>query len=183
MQPKPALTMICLITLILIAGNILPTAAQSLSYSDELIPNTFSAPLVQWRITNVTSEVVEFGWGTGSFWQASPNQVLVFDIHRVTNNEVHGVFTIGNLTLPANDSRIAAELAFSIWPWFPGLISHLDWSTVDQNATNAATGFMDGTLEIRTTPTTKTYIYHQGVYGNQNTTLIYDLQNGILRHL
>jgi len=158
-----------------------PTTAQNPSYAADLSPNAFSAPKLHWRIVNVTAEVVEFGFGSGTFWQARVGQTLSFEIQEFVNDELHGLLTIGNLTLPANDSRLAAELVFSIWPWFPGLISHLDWNTVDQTATDAAVGFyMNGSLDILTTSTTKAYIYHQGPWGNQNTTLVYDLTSGIL---
>ena len=158
-----------------------PASAQNLSYTPELYPNAFSTPILHWRITNVTNEAVEFGFGTGTFWQAQTGQALTFENQKIANNELLGLFTIGNLTLSANDSRIAAELVFSIWPWFPGLISHLDWNAVDQAATDAASGFyMNGSLDILTTSTTKSYVYHQGPWGNQNTTLVYDLNAGIL---
>jgi hypothetical protein len=125
--------------------------------------------------------VVEFGFGSGTFWQAQAGHSLVFAIQQIANNELHGSFMIGNLTLPANDSRIAAELALSIWPWFPGLVSHLDWNIVDQEANDAANSFyMNGSLDIRSTATTRSYIYHQGPWGNQNTTLVYDVNSGIL---
>jgi hypothetical protein len=143
-------------------------------------PSPFFTKSVQWRVTNVTGEAVEFVFGSGTFWQASANERVIYDIHEIVNNEVHGTFTIGNLTIHANNSRIGYELAFSIWPWFPGLISHLGWASVDQSAVDAATGFMEGELVISTTSTTKSYIYHQGAWGNQNTTLVYDRQTGIL---
>lgn len=146
-----------------------------------LFPNAFSNPKLHWRITNATAEVVEYGFGTGTFWQAQAGQALTFEIQEIANGELHGSFTIGNLTLPANDSRIAAELVFSIWPWFPGLVSHLNWDAVDQAATDAAMSFyMNGSLNIRSTSKTRTYIYHQGPWGNQNTTLVYDVNSGIL---
>jgi hypothetical protein len=158
-----------------------PTSAQNLSYAPELTPNPFNTPKLHWRITNVTSEAVEFGFGSNQFWHARIGQALTFDIQEIANDEVSGIFTIGNLTIPANNSRIAAETVFSIWPWFPGLVSHLDWNTVDQQATDAAaTFFMNGSLDIQTTSVTKSYIYHQGPWGNQNTTLVYNLRSGIL---
>jgi hypothetical protein len=158
-----------------------PATAQNLSYGPNLHPTAFSTPKLQWQITNATTEVVEFGFGSGTFWQTQANQALTFVIQEVADDELHGLFTIGNLTLPTNDSRIAAELVFSIWPWFPGLVSHLNWIAVDQAAYEAATSFyMNGSLDIRSTPTTRTYIYYQGPWGNQNTTAIYDVHSGIL---
>jgi hypothetical protein len=158
-----------------------PASAQTLQYAQGLHPNALSTPKLHWRITNVTSEVVEFGFGSGAFWKTRAGQPLTFEIQEITNDELYGLFTIGNLTMLANDTRIAGELTFSIWPWFPGLVSHLDWTNVDQDATDAASGyFLNGSLDITTTPTTKTYVYHQGPFGNQNTTLVYDISSGIL---
>jgi hypothetical protein len=172
-------SLIFVLTLILLW--IQPTTAQNLSYAPGLYPNVFSTPKLHWQITNVTDQIVEFGFGSGKFWQTQDGQTLTFEIQEIVNDELFGLFTIGNLTLPVNDSQIAAELVFSIWPWFPGLVSHLDWNTVDQDATDAATTFfMNGSLDITTTLTTKSYVYHQGPWGNQNTTLVYELGSGIL---
>lgn len=157
------------------------TTAQGLPYASQLYPDAFSTSKLHWRITNVTDETVEFGFGSGTFWHAQAGQALSFEIQDIANDELTGLLIIGNLTLQANNSRIAAELVFSIWPWFPGLVSHLDWNAVDQAATEAATGFwMNGTLDIQEGLSTKTYKYHQGPWGNQNTTLIYDINSGIL---
>ncbi|MFX1562262.1 MAG: hypothetical protein ACFFDP_03030, partial [Promethearchaeota archaeon] len=170
------------IVILLLIGSILPTAAQSTEpYSVSVTPTPFLTPRPQWTVVNVTTEAVEWGWGSGDYWETKAGEQVIFEIQDIRDGELHGLFTIGNLSLMTNDSRIAAELTFSIWPWFPGLVSHLDWSTVDQNATDSATGWMEGDLEIRTTASTKTYIYHQGLYGNQNTTLVYDLSTGILQ--
>lgn len=167
---------------LLLVGGALPTTAQSIEpYSSSVTPTPFLIPKPQWIVTNVTTETVEWGWGSGDYWQAEPSDQVIFEIQEIRDGELHGLFTIGNMTLLINDSRLAAELTFSIWPWFPGLVSHLNWSTVDQNATDSATGWMEGDLEIRTTASTKTYTYHQGPYGNQNTTLVYDLYTGLMQ--
>ncbi|GEM_PF-6136376 len=180
MRSKNPIILSCVFILILLLGSVQKVPAQDFAYSPAVTPTPFYTKTVEWQITNVTSEVVEWGFGSGAFWQANENQHIVFDIHQLADAEVHGIFTIGNLTIPTNDSRIAAEIAFSIWPWFPGLISHLTWTTVDQRSTDAASGLLVGELEILTTTTTKSYIYHQAAPGNQNTTLIYDKQTGIL---
>jgi hypothetical protein len=180
MRSKNIIILSCVFSFLLLLGSVQKVPAQDLAYSPAVTPTPFFTKNVEWRITNVTSEVVEWGFGSGAFWQATENQHIIFGIHHLADSEVHGIFTIGNLTLPTNDSRIAAELAFSIWPWFPGFISHLAWATVDQRASDAASGLLVGELEILTTTTTKTYIYHQTIPGNQNTTLIYDKQTGIL---
>ncbi len=177
---KKYLVLSCGLLLTLFLLNTQLTSAYVQPYSQDVSPTAFMSPQISWRVKNVSSEPVEYGFGSGTFWSVSENQHITFNIQGITSNEVHGIFTIGNLTLPANDSRIAGELVFSIWPWFPGLVSHLDWAMVDQNAINAATGFMEGELEIRTTATTKTYTYHQGPWGNQNTSLTYQLRSGIL---
>ncbi|MFX0169079.1 MAG: hypothetical protein ACFE89_06910 [Candidatus Hodarchaeota archaeon] len=181
MKAKPTLAVTFIFALSIILLWTQPATAQTRSHAQGLYPNAYSMPKLHWRITNVTTEVVEFGFGSGTLWHAQAGQSLTFEIQEVTNDELHGLFTIGNLSLPTNDSRIAAEVVFSIWPWFPGLVSHLAWDSVDQAATDAAASFyMNGSLDIRTTSTTKSYIYHQGQWGNQNTTLVYDLNTGIL---
>ncbi len=182
MRPKTIITLCFILVLSTVLLSVQPVTAQAPAYAPGLYPNAFTSPKLHWRITNVTDEVVEFGFGSGTYWEVQTGQELTFKIQEIANDELHGFLTIGNLTLPSNDSRIAAELVFSIWPWFPGLVSHLDWDAVDQAATAATTSFyMNGSLEILTTSTTKSYVYHQGPWGNQNTTLVYDLGTGILQ--
>ncbi len=181
MRIKSIVVLSCILLLSTVLLSAQPTTAQSQAYAHGLQPDAFTSPKLHWLITNVTNEVVEFGFGSGTYWKTRAGQEITFEIHKIENNELHGFLTIGNLTVPANDSRIASELVFSIWPWFPGLVSHLEWDTVDQAAINAASSFfMNGSLEILTTTTTRAYVYHQGPWGNQNTTLIYDLSTGIL---
>jgi hypothetical protein len=177
-------SILCLVALLL-GSNTQVVAQGAVPYSSVVTPSPFlTPPSLQWTITNVTNQVVEWGWGTGSYWKANRSDPVTFEIAAIQDNEVHGQFTIGNLTLLTNDSRIAIELVFSIWfnssIWFPGLVSPLDWVAVDQEAAASVSGWMAGDLEIRTSTATKTYIYHQGVYGNQNTTLIYDIRTGVL---
>ncbi len=176
-------SILCLVALLL-GSNTQVVAQSAVPYSSAVTPTPFVTPSLKWTITNVTNQVVEWGWGTGSYWKANKSGPVTFEIAAIQDNEVHGQFTIGNLTLLTNDSRIAIELVFSIWfnssIWFPGLVSHLDWAAVDQEATASVSGWMAGELEIRTSIATKTYIYHQGDNGNQNTTLIYDIRTGVL---
>ncbi len=170
---------------LLLGSNTQVVAQSTVLYSDSVTPTPFVNPSLKWAITNVTDEVVGWGWGTGDYWKASESQQVTFEIAAIQDNEVHGQFTIGNLTLLTNDSRIAIELVFCIWfnmsVWFPGLVSHLNWAAVDQEAIASVGGWMAGDLEIRTTTVSKTYIYHQGDFGNQNTTLIYDIRTGVLQ--
>lgn len=181
MRTKTSIGICFILSLTVILLWVQPTMAQNLSYAPGLYPTALHTQKLHWRINNVTNAAVEYGFGSGTFWQAEADQTISFEIQEIVNDELRGLFTIGNLTIPANDSRIAAEIVFSIWPWFPGLVSHLDWSSVDQSATEVAASFyMNGSLEIETTSTTKTYEYHQGPWGNQNTTLTYDLGTGIL---
>ncbi len=182
MRSKPFIILSCGFLLLLLGGNIMSASAQSTAqYSVNVTPSPFVTPVLKWTITNVTERAVGWGWGGDLFWQAQPGQLVVFEIYEFRDDELHGLFTIGNLTLPTNDSRIAGELMFSIWPWFTGLVSHLDWAAVDQAATDSATGWMEGNIEIHTSATEKTYTYHQGSFGNQNTTLVYDKNTGVLQ--
>jgi uncharacterized membrane protein len=171
-----ALLLVCLLL-----GTVRPGLAQSAApYSVDVTPTPFLTPYLRWTITNVTTATTAWVWGSGNYWQASAGQQIVFELHELRDNELHGRFTIGNLTVLSNDSLIGSELTLSIWPWFPGLVSHLDWTNADEQANSSATGWMAGFLDIRTTSNTKTYIYRQGPTGNQNTTLVYDLRTGIL---
>lgn len=182
MRSRPFIILSCGLLLLHLGGNVTPASAQNTTqYSVNVTPSPLVTPVLKWTITNVTERAVGWGWGGDLFWQAHTGQLVVFEVHEIRDDEIHGLFTIGNMTLPTNDSRIAGELMFSIWPWFTGLVSHLNWAAVDQAASDSATGWMEGDMEIRTSATTKTYIYHQGSYGNQNTTLVYDTNTGILQ--
>jgi len=181
MPPKKRLLLAGFIPLLLLAGATPPIWGQTWPpYSPSVTPTPFTTPVLRWTITNVTSETVTWLWGSGTYWKATAGGEVTFHILEIRDGDLHGIFTIGNMTVYANDTTIGSELVLSIWPWFPGLVSHLDWTTVDENATDAVTGWMEGDLEVKTTATTKTYIYRQGPYGNQNTTLIYDAATGIL---
>jgi hypothetical protein len=178
---QPARTGACLLLVFLLMAATPATSAQSTNqYSANVTPTPFLTPFLRWIITNVTAESPAWIWGSDIYWKASAGQQVVFHIQEVQDGELQGLFTVGNLTAPANDSLIGYQLMLCIWPWLPGLVSSINWTEVDQEANSSATGWMAGDLEIRTTANTKTYVYHQGPFGNQNTTLVYDLQSGIL---
>ena len=143
---------------------LLSTAASPAStetpYSTRVTPNSYGTPQLRWIITNVTEETVFF-WTGDVAWQANAGEFAFFQIQEIKNNDTHGQFTLGNMSVFTNDTNIGADLVLGIWPWQPGLVSFLDWETVDLEARAAVTGFLDGDFKILTDSKSKTYIYHQ----------------------
>ncbi|MHA1266994.1 MAG: hypothetical protein ACTSRS_17280 [Candidatus Helarchaeota archaeon] len=135
-----------------------------------------------WRIQYITPNLIAW-WDSRGFqgnFKANENTLAVFDITTIAE-DIAGNFQIGNLTLQGvNDSDIASALALSIWPWFPGLISHLNWSKVIAAARAANTGWMQGNLTVVEYSEFILFSYQQNQTAGQNTTLVYDLKTGLL---
>lgn len=154
-----------------------------------------------WRLNNWNeTETLNF------FPTANISAVIGSNVsYNITNvnegNNTHpneGVFSIGNLTLATDNPTIGSNLAFSVWPWIPGLVAQTNW-TWQINEANIASneGFLAGSMDITTVLNSSNsynfnfidfnrqvieFNYHQNFPGNQNTTLIYDTETGVLLH-
>jgi len=106
-------------------------------------------------------------------------------------NPSSGVINIGNLTTQTTNNKTGEVLTLSIWGWFPGLItSSDDWNLQKQVAQEAAQGqWTTGNLEIQELTYNYAGMLRKAInftyqqdpnIGNQNTTLIYDMDTGVL---
>ncbi|MFX0087988.1 MAG: hypothetical protein ACFFAU_20210 [Candidatus Hodarchaeota archaeon] len=106
-------------------------------------------------------------------------------------NPSSGTIEIGNLTTQTNNNKTGEVLVLSIWGWFPGLITSAnDWAYQKQSAQEAAEGeWTLGTLKIQDliynykgmSRQAINFTYQQDPsIGNQNTSLIYDKNTGVL---
>jgi hypothetical protein len=102
-----------------------------------------------------------------------------------------GEIKIGNLSTQTTNNNTGEVLALSIWGWFPGLItSSSDWELQKETALKAAQGEGTlGTLDIQEFTFNYSGISRSAIefnyfqdpsVGNQNSTLIYDKETGVL---
>lgn len=102
-----------------------------------------------------------------------------------------GEIDIGNLTTQTTNNKTGEVLALSIWGWFPGLItSSSDWELQKETSSKSAQGeWTLGSLDtqeftfnysgLSRSAIKFSYVQDPSV-GNQNTTLIYDKETGVL---
>jgi hypothetical protein len=117
--------------------------------------------------------------------------VSFIDFSNITH-PTKGKFSLGNLTYENADTyEIGAALILSIYPWSPGVATHTNWTWHKSEAIRASSeGFLRGSLVISEDIPYKIneyqrkaikFSYQQNTtLGNQNTTLIYDIESGIL---
>ena len=171
-----------------------------------LIGLTFVSPLAQgsseseesfgqWQILDWNDDkAVIWDWGVSSFVTSNGSYVNYTLSHHEPSNFTHpsaGTINIGNLTTQTTNNKTAEVLVLSIYGWFPGLITSADdWQLQERVANSAAQGeWTLGSLNV----TEVSYNYH-GInrkaitfeykqdpsIGNQNTTLTYDFETGVL---
>ena len=165
----------------------------SLSFVSSEISENFY--ISEWKITKWNEEYsVIWEWGLITF-VATNNSILTYNAtNYAPSNFTHpssGVLSIGNLTIATSNNKTAEVLLLSIWGWFPGLVtSSSDWNLQKQVAQAAADGlYTAGTLVItdisflyqNTSRSAIQFHYTQDPsLGNQNTTVVYDKQSGVL---
>jgi len=171
-----------------------------------MISLTFVFPLIQgssedessfalWQILDWNDDIaVAWDWGVSSFETINGSHINYTLSHYEPSNFTHpsaGSIIVGNLTTQTTNNKSAEVLVLSIYGWFPGLItSSNNWSLQEQVALSAAQGVW--TLGSLTTNEISyeyqgsnreaiTYRYKQDPsIGNQNTTLTYDKETGVL---
>ncbi|MHA1226492.1 MAG: hypothetical protein ACTSR2_08710 [Candidatus Hodarchaeales archaeon] len=148
----------------------------------------------QWRILdwNEANPVI-WEWGSTSFIAQNGSLISYNMSYYDPSNFTHpssGIISIGNLTTWTTNNKTAEVLALSIWGWFPGLVTSTNWTLQRQVAESAASGlYTSGTLNVKELSYTSNshvfsaiqFTYSQSPdLGNQNTTLIYDKDTGLL---
>ncbi|MHA2271291.1 MAG: hypothetical protein ACXACI_05470 [Candidatus Hodarchaeales archaeon] len=157
---------------------------------------------LSWEITDYNEAFVGQWWNATHFrgvFSVQKGSRLNFTIitPQVWNytSAYWGALEFGNLSLSVVDNtETGSALTLSIYPWLPGLVTHTNWTWHQQMATtSSASEYLKGTLTTSETifqlskePNSAVerlaiqFDYVQDSPGNQNTTLVYDLETGIL---
>ena len=147
-----------------------------------------------WKITTWNEESLVYFYPIGNI-QALNGSIIWYNVTDYDNlNYTYpslGMFSFGNLSDYSNNYDIGSNLALSIWPWIPGLLTHNNWTWHKLEIQKATLeGFSQGETNIKEnkgynfsnlTRNSIKFVYHQNIsLGNQNTTLIYDMDSGVL---
>ncbi|MHA1968768.1 MAG: hypothetical protein ACW964_13300 [Candidatus Hodarchaeales archaeon] len=148
-----------------------------------------------WNIEEWNEEnIVAWEYPT-TYFSATVGSIINYTVtsYDPTNftNPSSGEIKIGNLTTQTTNNKTGEVLALSIWGWFPGLItSSSDWELQKETALKAAQGeWTLGSLDTQeftfnysgTSRSSIKFSYVQDPsVGNQNTTLVYDKETGVL---
>ncbi|MFW9915834.1 MAG: hypothetical protein ACFFGZ_09525, partial [Candidatus Thorarchaeota archaeon] len=106
------------------------------------------------------------------------------------SSSYRGLLEFGNLSLNVDNAETGLGLTLSVYPWLPGLVTHTNWTWHRNMAEEAALGaFQKGNLSIneisykifgvQRMATSFEYAQDKST-GNQNTTLVYDVETGVL---
>ena len=147
--------------------------------------------LIDWNEANTTQ-----WYSKGIFVQAQKGTQVTYNITSSQNNETYpnsGYFTIGNASnIQTDNNDLANTFTLSIYPWSPGFVTNpTNWTQNEASAKAAAAGtYLQGHLSITNGLTynfssyqriANEFVYSQNLtLGNQNTTLIYDKDTGVL---
>lgn len=149
----------------------------------------------RWKIHEWNDDIaVAWDWPTTYFEATSGSHINYTIDHYDSSNFTHpsaGTIEIGNLTTQTSNNKTGEVLVLSIYGWFPGLVtSSRDWTLQQQVAETAAQGqWTMGSLVTSdvnyhyagTLRQAINFTYRQDPNsGNQNTTLIYDKETGVL---
>ncbi|TFF92246.1 hypothetical protein EU545_01535 [Candidatus Thorarchaeota archaeon] len=169
-------------------------------YHECFMPSENGNTVVEWRV--IDSPSVPFAWGWSGFetWLVEEGSSIEFEITSVSP-EIDGNLTIGNLTVQANNTRIAMELVLGVWgstPFFPGLIIPIDSEslqrlneTAQEAAARKSGNYMNGSMEVSIEQVAASngtyqcvvfdYVQDPVSFGDpQVTELAYDLETGVL---
>lgn len=168
------------------------TTATEMSASDtnDTYLSTHQWNLVQWNDENL----VEW-YSHGLFINATTNSAVTFNLTEYQPSNLtfpsEGLLSIGNTTVTSDNEDIASSLTLSVWPWHPGLVTHINWTHHTLQATAAAESvYLQGTLTVEENLSYEfgsfnrkavKFVYNQNSsLGNQNTSLVYDMATGVL---
>ena len=135
-------------------------------------------------------------WYTGGGYCAIENgSTMSFNVSEV-NQEVFGMLSIGNVTVPANDTAVALDLTLGIWPsWLTGLFVEVGQENIESlnesayaAAARVSGNWMNGTITSRYENISVgeglqeciVFDYQQDPPGTQITHLAYSLAFGVL---
>jgi len=176
------------------------TPSSTSGYSSLAEPDLFSRPQFIWDIVESPDVPFAWGWTERKTWIADDQNKMFFEVTEI-QDDVTGMFSIGNLSLFANDTDIARELVLGVWgltPFFPGLVVPIGETqlaqlneTAHKSAKRVHGNYLNGTMETEYSNVTNgatlyeciVFDYEQDptAFGEpQRTELAYDLRTGLL---
>jgi hypothetical protein len=186
-------------TILLMSASVVGALSPA-AYSAITTPDSFSHPYFEWNIIESPDIAFAWGWTEQRAWVADEDDKMSFEISEI-QEDIEGIFSIGNLSLSVNDTDIARELVFGVWgltPFFPGLVVPIgeeEISQLNETAYDAAEriqgNYLNGTMKSSfrnitidaTTYECIVFDYEQDPTGfgePQRTELSYDLATGLL---
>ncbi|MFW9857058.1 MAG: hypothetical protein ACFFFG_18555 [Candidatus Thorarchaeota archaeon] len=177
---------ITIICLVLVGSMIFAPPVKYILAADEQIS--------RWQVVQWNDEFIGWwNWPDVTFQASNGSYLNYTTTHYEPANFTHpsnGTIAFGNLTIQATNNKTAEVLVLSIWPWLPGLITSTDWDMQEDVGRDAANGlFTKGSFSRVDTTYNVLGLSRQAVnftygqdpsVGNQNTTLIYDRNTGVL---
>lgn len=169
-------------------------------YANDIMPAQDRSTTVIWEIKQTPETAFESFWTGGGYWLADESSHMTFSVGDI-EEDVTGGLTLGNMTVIANDTMIARDLALGVWgivEFSPGLFIKIGSNDIAQlNATafeaveRVKWNYLNGTMvsyydnyTIGTTEYECIFFEYQQDSGiivtAQHTKLVYNLSNGIL---
>ncbi|MFX1483671.1 MAG: hypothetical protein ACFFCP_10865 [Promethearchaeota archaeon] len=144
------LTLLVIVTLL---SSLLGSIVGATGYSSQVLPGS----IITWQIESTPNATFNMYYTGGGNWLAQNDSLISFNVES-HNNDVEGVFTIGNVTVPTNDTDIARDLILGVWgtptEWWPGLFIGVNQSEIDYlnntayaSAERVAGNYLNGTME------------------------------------
>ena len=149
-----------------------------------------------WNLESWNEASTTQWWSKGIFVKTQMNTQVIYNITNSQNNMTDpnsGYFSIGNATnIKTDNNDLASTFILSIYPWSPGFVTDpSNWTQNEDLAiSSASSGYLQGNLTISNDISynasglmrlANKFSYSQNnTLGNQNSTLIYDKETGVL---
>lgn len=150
----------------------------------------------EWKVLDWNEEYPLIWWTKGINITTTIGSTLIYNVtHQNQGNITHpntGFLTFGNVTnYETDNNEIADLLTLSIYPWLPGVFLDTNWADQIETAQYYAENgeYTKGDLKVNSSyryqygdvqKSAVSFDYKQGEFGNQNTTLVYELNTGLL---
>ncbi|TXT57632.1 MAG: conserved exported protein of unknown function [Candidatus Thorarchaeota archaeon] len=186
---------IIIITSIIFSGTVYGAEEYGIPHPD-LINN----PEFVWEILDSPNTPFDLFWTGTTAWYAETSSTMTFKVNQIAQ-DVQGRFTLGNISVVANDTDIAKEFVLGVWgltSFLPGLIIEVDETSLSELNTTAyasaervAGNYLNGTMTSSYETLvingqtyeciTFSYIQDETSFGTpQETKLSYDLDTGVI---
>ena len=173
--------------ILLLSMQMFSSTTVSQSSDNKLVSNNV------WRLLQWNSDYSPQWWPHNLYVSAKPGDLVIYNVTQSNSNMTNptsGKFSFGNVTdFQTDNSELSLQFAISVYPWYPGFVtSPSNWTYQKEEAKNAA-DLLQGQINIteglanasNMFRTSYQFDFKQDLsVGNQNTTLIYDKDTGVL---